>query len=83
MNNFKISDETKKEILDSIHAYYLEERGEDIGILHQEGLYDLFVEELAPVIYNKALDDAKFWFSRRMDDVESDYYELYKEDRLR
>lgn len=83
MNNFKISDETKKEILDSIRAYYLDERGEDIGILHQEGLYDLFVEELAPVIYNKALDDAKFWFSRRMDDVESDYYELYKEDRLR
>lgn len=83
MDKFKITDEQKKQILSAIHAYYLEERGEDIGILHQEGLYDLFVEELAPVIYNKALDDAKFWFSRRMDDVESDYYELYKEDRLR
>lgn len=83
MDKFKIMDEQKKQIMSAIHAYYLEERGEDIGILHQEGLYDLFVEELAPVIYNKALDDAKFWFSRRMDDVESDYYELYKEDRLR
>lgn len=83
MDKFKITDEQKKQIMSAIHTYYLEERGEDIGILHQEGLYDLFVEELAPVIYNKALDDAKFWFSRRMDDVESDYYELYKEDRLR
>lgn len=77
--NIKLSDEQVKEIKQEIHAYYLEERGEDIGIIHQNGLYDLFMEKLAPIIYNRALDDAKYWYSRRMEDVESDYYELYKE----
>ncbi|MDY3109114.1 MAG: hypothetical protein SOW50_03875 [Lachnospiraceae bacterium] len=32
-------------------------------------------------MYNKALDDAKMWFSRRMDDVETDFYELYKNEQ--
>lgn len=77
--NIKLTDEQKKSIKEEIHTYYLEERGEDIGIIHQEGLFNLFMEQLAPVIYNKALDDAKFWYSRRMDDMESDFYELYKE----
>lgn len=75
----RLSDEQKKAIKEEIHAYYLDERGEDIGIILQEGLLDLFMEQLAPIIYNKALDDAKVWFSRRMDDVNADYYELYRE----
>ncbi|MGN0167062.1 MAG: DUF2164 domain-containing protein [Acetatifactor sp.] len=75
----KLTDEQRKAIKEKIHAYYLDERGEDIGIILQEGLLDLFLEQLAPIIYNKALDDAKVWFSKRMDDINSDYYELYKE----
>lgn len=75
----KLTDEQRKAIKEEIHAYYLDERGENIGIILQEGLLDLFLEQLAPIIYNKALDDAKLWFSRRMDDINSDYYELYKE----
>lgn len=77
--NINLSDNQKKAIKDAIHAYYLDERGEDIGILHQEGLFDLFMKQLAPIVYNAALDDAKFWYSRRMNDVEADYYELYKD----
>lgn len=73
-----LTDEQKKALKEEIHAYYLDERDEDIGILLQEGLLDLFMERLAPIVYNKALDDAKYWFSRRLDDVEADYYELYK-----
>ncbi len=64
--------------MEEIHAYYLDERGEDIGLIHQQGLYDLFLQNLVPVIYNKALDDAKYWITRRLEDVESDYYELYR-----
>lgn len=74
-----LTDEQKQQIKDIIHSYFLDERDEDIGIILQEGLLDLFMEEIAPVVYNKALDDAKWWFSRRMNDIESDYYEIYKE----
>lgn len=75
----QLSAEQKKRIKEAIHAYYLDERGEDIGIILQEGLFDLFMEELAPIIYNKAIDDAKRWLTTRIEDIESDYYELYKD----
>ena len=58
-----LSDNQKKAMKEAIHAYYLDERGEDIGILQQEGLFDLFMEQLAPIVYNAALDDAKYWYS--------------------
>lgn len=77
--NIKLSDEQKNALKEEIHAYYLDERGEDIGIIHQEGLVDLFIDRLAPIIYNRALDDAKLWISQRLDDMNSDYYELYKD----
>lgn len=39
---------------------------------------ELFEERMAPIVYNRALDDAKRWFSQAMENVESDYYGLYK-----
>ena len=41
----KLTDEQRKAIKEEIHAYYLDERGEDIGIILQEGLLDLFLEQ--------------------------------------
>ena len=77
-NIIKLTEEQRKALKEEIHAYYLDEREEDIGILLQEGLLDVVLEQLAPRIYNKALGDAKYWYSRRMEDVEGDFYELYK-----
>ena len=47
-------------------------------MIEQMQLLELFEQHMAPVIYNKALDDAKKWFGRMMDNLDSDYYELYK-----
>lgn len=81
MDMLHLSEDQKKALREEIHTYYLDERGEDIGIIHQEGILDLFLERLAPMIYNKALDDAKYWYSRRLQDIEDDFYELYKDMR--
>ena len=43
-------------------------------------LLELFQEKLAPIVYNKALDDAKKWFSQMMNNLESDYYTLYRDE---
>ncbi len=76
---FSLTDEEKKHLMSEIEAFYLDERGEEIGIIHQQQLLDLFLEELAPAVYNKALDDAKKWHAQALDNMESDYYMLYKE----
>ena len=63
---------------EEIKAFYLDVRGEEIGMIEQIQLMELFEEKMAPVIYNRALEDVKRWFGQVMENVESDYYGLYK-----
>ena len=74
----RLSDTQKKQLKAEIKAFYLDERGEEIGMIEQMQLLELFEQKMAPLIYNKALEDAKKWFLHKMDYLESDYYELYK-----
>lgn len=76
----KLSDSQKERLNAEIKAFYLDERGEEIGMIEQMQLLELFEREMAPVIYNKALDDAKQWFVQMMDNMDSDYYTLYKDE---
>ena len=77
----QLSDEQKKQITDEIKAFYLDVRGDEIGIIEQQQILELFVEELAPIVYNKALDDAQRWYRNQQNNMEADYYLLYKEIR--
>ncbi len=74
----KLSDAQKKQLNDEIKAFYLDERGEEIGIIEQMQLLELFEQKMASIIYNRALDDARQWFTQMMENVDSDYYTLYK-----
>ncbi len=80
ISQIKLSDVQKEKLNDEIKAFYLDVRGEEIGMIEQMQLLELFEEKLAPIIYNKALDDAKRWFGQMMENLESDYYTLYKEE---
>ncbi|MCI8796028.1 MAG: DUF2164 domain-containing protein [Dorea sp.] len=78
----KLSDSQKEKLKEEIRAFYLDVRGEEIGMIEQMQLLELFEQRLAPIIYNKALDDAKKWFGQMMDNIDSDYYMLYKGERF-
>lgn len=73
-----LSDKQKEKLRDEIRAFYLDERGEEIEIIEQMQLLELFEQRLAPFVYNQALDDAKKWYVRMMDNLDADYYALYK-----
>ena len=77
----QLSDEQKKAIMEEIAAFYLDERDEEIGMIEQSQLLDLFLEQLAPIVYNKALDDAKKFYEKYADNMETDYYALYRDVR--
>ena len=68
----------KEKLNAEIKAFYIAERGEEIGMIELIQLLDLFEEKIAPIIYNKALDDTKKWFTQMLDNIDSDYYALYK-----
>lgn len=78
LSQIQLSEKQKEKLREEIRAFYLEERGEEIEIIEQIQLLDLFTQKLAPVIYNQALEDAKKWYAQMMDNLESDYYVLYK-----
>ena len=77
----KLSDEQKRRLIEEIRAFYLDERGEEIGMIEERQILDLFCDQLAPIVYNKALDDALRWMKGQMENLEVDYYLLYREDR--
>ena len=78
LSQIKLSDVQKEKLKDEIKAFYLDQRGEEIGMIEQIQLLELFEEKMAPIIYNKALDDAKRWYAQTMENLDSDYYALYK-----
>lgn len=80
MPQIKLSDSQKEKLSAEIKAFYLDERGEEIGLIEQMQLLELFEQKMAPIIYNRALDDAKRWFAQNMENMDSDYYTLYKEE---
>ena len=82
LSQIKLSDSQKEKLKEEIRAFYLDVRGEEIGMNEQMQLLELFEQRLAPIIYNKALDDAKKWFGQMMDNIDSDYYMLYKGERF-
>ncbi len=78
LSQIRLSDSQREKLKEEIKAFYFDVRGEEIGMIEQMQLLELFEEKMAPVIYNRALDDAKRWFSQMMDNLDSDYYALYR-----
>ncbi|ABX41568.1 DUF2164 domain-containing protein [Lachnoclostridium phytofermentans] len=78
-SKFRFSQEEKSMMQDAIIQYFEEERDEKLGIIGSENLLDFVLELIGDKIYNTALDDAKKFYKRSLEDLESDYYGLYKD----
>ena len=73
-----LTNEEKNRLIQDLIYYFETERDEKLGIIVSEKILDFFIDTLGTAIYNKALDDAKLWFNKRMEDMEADFYTLYK-----
>ena len=72
--NPEMSKEARLDALASIKRYFRENMPEPLGDLGAAMLLDFFIEEVGPVIYNRAIADAQ----RRMEQVVSELNgELY------
>lgn len=68
-NNIELSDHRKKRIIEDIIEYFYKERGEEIGILAADLLYEFFIESIGSEIYNQGLMDAKKFIEEKTDDI--------------
>lgn len=76
--DLNLTDQEKKQLMEEIKFFFFEERGEEIGIIASENVLEFFLNNMGKYIYNKALDDAKIWYEKRMNNLESDYYAMYR-----
>lgn len=71
----------KAQMCDEIAAFFKEEHDLELGVIGTGKILDFFQEMLGDRIYNKALDDAKRFYEKYADNMETDYYALYKDIR--
>lgn len=57
-DKFKLSEENKRDMIDKIKEFFLEEYNEDLGELASQLVLDFFLDNLAPNIYNQAIEDS-------------------------
>ena len=73
-----LTEDQKRNMMKEIESFWLDEFDEKTGVIKQQAIFDFFMEQIAPAIYNRALDDAKAWCKQSMENMQDDYYSLYK-----
>ncbi len=76
-----LNEQDKARMCDEIVAFFREEHDLELGVIGTGKILDFFQEMLGERVYNRALDDAKKFYERYADNMETDYYALYKDAR--
>lgn len=71
----EISREARKEAIESIQQYFQENLEGKIGNLAADALLDYFLEELGPLVYNKAVADVQDRLQTRIMEVDIEVHE--------
>lgn len=69
MKNFKLTKETKQQIIFDIQKYFSDERDEEIGNLSAELLLQFIIEKVGPAIYNQGIHDAHSFVSEKIEEL--------------
>lgn len=70
--------EQKQKLIENVQHYFDAERGEQIGALQAELLLEFIANELKPLIYNEAIQDALKLIGEKMVTLEDDLHALKK-----
>lgn len=70
----EISPEARKDAITSIKRYFEENMSEPIGDLPAGLLLTFFVEEIGPMIYNRAVADVQARLTQRVSDLQSELF---------
>jgi uncharacterized protein (DUF2164 family) len=71
----ELSKESRKELISSIERYFQENMEERIGNIAASALLGFFLDELGPVVYNKAVADVQERLQARVSEVDLEIHE--------
>jgi uncharacterized protein (DUF2164 family) len=73
--SIELSKESRKELISSIERYFQENMEERIGNIAASALLGFFLDELGPVVYNKAVADVQERLQARVAEVDLEIHE--------
>jgi uncharacterized protein (DUF2164 family) len=59
----------KEEFIKEIQSYFLDQRGEELGVLAAGFLADFIIDRLGPFFYNQGIKDACAFMTEKVEDM--------------
>lgn len=73
--SIELSREVHKQAVASIERYFLENMDEKIGNIAAAGLLGFFLQEIGPIVYNKAVADVQQRLESRVAELDIEIHE--------
>lgn len=74
MKPMELEKKEREQAIASIKRYFVEELPEPIGDLPAGLLLNFFLEEIGPIVYNQAIEDAQTRIASRVADLSGELY---------
>lgn len=65
-----LTENDRQKCIKEIVGYFYDERGETIGVIAAENILDFFLQIAGPDVYNKAVEDTKIIFKKRIEELD-------------
>ncbi len=69
-----LDDERRAQLIAELQALFLDEFDERLSRFRAERLLDHFLVSVGPQVYNQAVQDARAFFQRKLDDLDGEVY---------
>ena len=71
----EISKEARQQAVQSIERWFQEERDEKIGNIAASALLGFFLDEIGPLVYNRAVADVQERLAARVSELDIEFHE--------
>ena len=65
-----LTKEEREQAIKDIISYYLDERDENMDIIGASGILDAFLQDIAPKVYNRAIDEVKQLLKKQTEEAD-------------
>ncbi len=70
----ELSDERRSELVLRLQGFFLEQFEEELSEFRAEHLLDFVLEAMGPQVYNQAVQDARVFMQRKLEDLEGEVW---------
>ena len=70
----ELADDRRQRLIVRVQGFYLQEFDEEISPFRAEQILEFFLGALGPQLYNQAVQDARAFVQRRLDELDGEVY---------